>query len=146
MSKIFKKLQQVVENTYKKLYEQDHVMPVVIETGILVGKVLIISRGPVKNLSINGDIIYKNICLNAAAIRLANVLTKYGKNMTCDRIYQADQEYGKWLNESQILRNKYQKARREGRNDQADVYLAKYCTARDRAKYYHAQVLALVSN
>ncbi len=145
MTALFKRLHQVVENTYKKLYEQDQIMPVSTQTGIVVGRVLIVSNGAVKDLFIDGELIYDNISLNASAIRLANILSKYGKIMPCDTIYQADQDYGRWLQESQILRTKYQKARKIGDDDRADIYLARYCTARDRAKYYHSQVLALVS-
>lgn len=145
MTAIFKKLQSVVENTYKKLYDQDQIMPVPVEKGILVGKVLIVSRGAVKDLLINGSAIYTDISLNASAIKLANILSKYGRIMYCDTLYKSDQDYGKWLQESQLLRSKYQRARQQGNDVKADIYLARYCTARDRAKYYHSQVLALIS-
>jgi vancomycin permeability regulator SanA len=145
MSGIYKKLQQVVENTHKKLYSQNQIMPVPTNVGILVGTVLIVSKNAVKDLVVNNEVIYKEISLNAVAIRLANIVSKYGKTMTADSIYRADQDYGRWLQESQTLRAKYQSARKQGDNDRADIYLARYCSARDRAKYYHAHVLSLIA-
>ena len=104
MSGIYKKLQQVVENTHKKLYSQNQIMPVPTNVGILVGTVLIVSKNAVKDLVVNNEVIYKEISLNAVAIRLANIVSKHGKTMTADSIYRADQDYGRWLQESQTLR------------------------------------------
>jgi hypothetical protein len=144
MSSIYKKLQQVVENTHKKLYNQNQIMPVSTDAGILVGNVLIVSNNAVKNIVVNNEVIYKEISLNAVAIQLANVVSRFGKTTNADTLYRADQDYGRWLQESQSLRVKYQSARKQGDHDRADIYLARYCTARDRAKYYHAHVLGLI--
>lgn len=145
MSNLNSKLQQVVERTHRKLYEQDQIMPVKTSQGILVGDVLMIAVGPVKNLYQKDKLIYKEISLNAAAIKIANIVTKYGINSKSEALYRVDQEYGRWLHESQFLRHKYQIARKNGDNDRADIYLARYCTARDRAKSAQSHVLALAA-
>ncbi len=145
MSNLNSKLQQVVERTHRKLYEQDQIMPVKTNQGILVGDVLMIAVGPVKNLYQKDKLIYKEISLNAAAIKIANIVTKYGINSKSEALYRADQEYGRWLHESQFLRHKYQIARKNGNNDRADIYLARYCTARDRAKSAQSHALALAA-
>lgn len=145
MSNINSKLQQVVERTHRKLYEQDQIMPVKTSQGILVGDVLIVAAGSVKNLYQQDQLIYKEISLNAAAIKIANIVTKQGINTKSESLYRADQDYGRWLNESQFLRHKYQIARKNGDNDRADIYLARYCTARDRAKSAQSHVLALAA-
>lgn len=145
MSNINSKLQQVVERTHRRLYEQDQIMPVKTDKGILVGDVLIVSVAHVKNLYQKDQLIYREISLNAAAIKLANILTKYGMNSRTDALYKADQDYGRWLHESQFLRHKYQIARKNGDNDRADIYLARYCTARDRARTAQSHALALAA-
>lgn len=145
MSNINSKLQQVVERTHRRLYEQDQIMPVKTDKGILVGDVLIVTVAHVKNLYQKDQLIYREISLNAAAIKLANMLTKYGMNSRTDALYKADQDYGRWLHESQFLRHKYQIARKNGDNDRADIYLARYCTARDRARTAQSHALALAA-
>jgi hypothetical protein len=145
MSNLNSKLQQVVERTYRKLYEQDQIMPVKTSEGILVGNVLIVSVGHVKNLYQNNILIYKEVSLNVVAIKIANILTKNGTTARVDALYRADQDYGRWLQESQFLRHKYQIARKNGNNDRADIYLARYCTARDKVKNAQSHALALAA-
>ena len=119
-------------------------MPVKTEEGILVGTVLIVSNESVKDIYNKGKLIYKEVSLNQVVIRLANILTKDGKTIKADEIYRADQEYGKFLTESQLLRKQYQKARESADHDKADMLLARYCTVRDKAIAAKKQVLALV--
>ncbi len=145
MSNLKSKLQQVVERTHRKLFDQEQIMPVKTAEGILVGDVLIVPVGPVKNIIQNNQVIYEEISLNVVAIKIANILTKTGITHRTDALYRADQEYGKWLQDSQFLRNKYQVARQKGDNDRADIYLARYCTARDKAKNAQSHAVALAS-
>ncbi len=145
MSNLKSKLQQVIERTHRKLYDQEQIMPVKTNKGILVGDILIVPVGAMKNLIRNEVVIYKEISLNVIAIKIANIMTKSGVTARTDTLYRADQEYGKWLHESQFLRNKYQLARQKGDNDRADIYLARYCTARDKAKNAQSHALALAA-
>ncbi len=145
MSILNRNLKSVIENTHKRLFENYQIMPVKTDRGILVGTVLIVSNDCVKDIYLKDELIYRDVCLNQVVIRLANILSKDGQNIKADTIYKADQEYGKFLTESQLLRKQYQKARDSGDHDRADMLLARYCTARDKAVAAKKQVLALVT-
>jgi hypothetical protein len=49
-----------------------------------------------------------------------------------DQIYKADQEYGRWFTDSQLLRAQYQKAVNNLDYERADMLWARYCESRDR--------------
>ncbi len=105
MTNISKRLEQVVSKELSK-----HIIPVKTQQGILVGDVLIVSQGSIKNIWRNNELLYKEIHLNAVAITIANILAVRRISIKLDEIYQADQEYGKWFVDSQMLRAQYQKA------------------------------------
>ena len=128
MSNISKRLERVVSTELSK-----HIIPIKVENGILVGDVLIINEGTVKNLIRNDVILYKSVYLNAVAIKIANLLAKHRGLILPDKIYRADQEYGKWFVDSQILRTQYQRAINSKDFDRADIYWARYCESRDKA-------------
>jgi hypothetical protein len=107
------------------------ILPVRIDAGILVGNVLIESQGFIKNIYKKEKLIYSNINLNLVAIKLANLLAK-GNSLRCDQIYSADQVYGKWLNDSQLLRAQHERAKKKQDFERADVLWAKYVESRDR--------------
>jgi hypothetical protein len=119
-----KKLEKLIKNS-------PEILPVKTEAGILVGSVLIESQGFIKNLHKKGKLIYSNIHLNAVAIKMANLLAK-GNLIRCEELYRADQEYGKWFNDSQILRTQYERARQKQDHDRADMLWARYIESRDR--------------
>ena len=74
MTNISKRLEQVVSSAQQRLIEKHQILPVKVAEGILVGDILIVSEGIVKHLRYNNTWLYKDIYLNAAAIRLANML------------------------------------------------------------------------
>lgn len=127
MTQISKRLEQIVSRELQK-----NIIPVKTSEGILVGDVLIVSEGPIKNLVKKGQIVYKEIHLNAVAIKLANMLAYRKTNIATDAVYKADQEYGRWFVDSQLLRAQYQKAISNHDYDRADVLWARYCESRDR--------------
>jgi hypothetical protein len=98
-----------------------------------VGDVLIVNEGTVKHLKQNNEFKYREISLNCAAIRIANLLARRSSAILTDQIYKADQEYGRWFVDSQLLRSQYQKAVDNQDNDRADMLWAKYSESRDRA-------------
>ena len=49
-----------------------------------------------------------------------------------DVLYRADQEYGRWFVDSQMLRAQHQKAIHIQDYDRADVLWARYSESRDR--------------
>ena len=127
MTDIRRQLDQVVSNTLAQ-----YIIPVKTAEGILVGTVLIVSEGAVKHLVRNGDYLYKNISLNAVAVKLANLLARHKSSILADRIYHADQEYAKWFTDSQLLLKKHHSALKNKEYERADTLWAKYIESKDR--------------
>ena len=128
MSNLSKRLEQTIRSAIQKT----PILPVKVADGILVGDVLISSDGPMKHLSQHGEVKYKDISLNCAAIRIANLLARRSTSIQADEIYKADQEYGRWFVDSQLLRAQYQKANSNQDHERADMLWARYCESRDR--------------
>jgi hypothetical protein len=142
MTNLSKKLEQIVNNSLIK----NPIVPVKTDQGILVGNVLIVSIGPLKNLYRYDKLFYSNIHLNVAAIRIANLLAKNNDRISAEKIYTADQEYGRWLIDSQMLRTQHEKAISTQDYDRADILWAKYCESRDRTSIAKNQVEALATS
>jgi hypothetical protein len=128
MTDISKRLEQ----TLRSVIQKAPILPVKVAGGILVGNVLITSNGSLKDLWQHDSVVYREVSLNKVAIKLANMLAKHGNSYQTDTIYKADQEYGRWFNESQILRTQYQKALNNQDYDRADMLWARYCESRDK--------------
>ncbi len=137
-----KRIEQKLQSAIKK----NPILPVKVADGILVGDVKIISEGSIKHLKRGNDILYANIYLNAVAVTLANILARRSNTIQADTIYKADQEYGKWYVDSQMLRARYQQALESQDHDRADIMWARYCESRDRAitAKNHAQSLTAI--
>ena len=110
------------------------IIPVKTEKGILVGNVLIENYGNLKNIWQNNQLVYAEINLNVAAIKLANMLAKQIKTQKNEELYRLDQDYGKWLLDSQIHYKNFQKSKLKQNFDQADVFWARYCESKDRCR------------
>ena len=133
MTNISKRLEQVVSSAQQKLIEKHQILPIKVAEGILVGDVLIVSEGTVKHLKYLDRYLYKDIYLNAAAIRIANMLAVNKQSAQADNLYRLDQEYGRWYHDSQMLRAQYQRSINNRDHDRADTLWARYCESRDRA-------------
>jgi hypothetical protein len=127
MTQISKRLEQIVRKELSK-----NIIPVRTEGGILVGEILIVNEGSLKSLYKNSELLYKEIHLNAIAIKMANVLALRKDSILVDNLYRADQEYGRWFVDSQMLRAQYQKAVSIQDFDRADMLWARYQESRDR--------------
>lgn len=134
MSNISNKLEQVVGAAQRQLIAHDQILPVKTTQGILVGNVLIVSEGTIKNLWQHNVLVYDHIYLNAAAIKIANLVARKISRVNADAIYRADQEYGKWFVDSQLLRTRFQQAIDSQDTERADILWARYCLSRDRAE------------
>ena len=143
MTDISRRLDHLVANAQRRLIAENHILPQKVAEGILVGDVLIVSEGTTKHLYKNNNLIYKNISLNIVAIRIANLVAKTANPATIDKIYRADQEYGKWFTDSQILRTQYQKSLNAKNFDKADTLWARYCESRDKTLVAKETVTAL---
>jgi len=122
-----------LEQTLRSAIQKNPILPIKVEDGILVGDVLIISDGTVKHLKQNNELVYKDIHLNVVAISIANLLARHKSSIAMDAIYRADQEYGRWYQDSQLLRAQYQRSINNQDHDRADTQWARYCESRDRA-------------
>lgn len=120
------------EQSLKTIIAKNPIIPVKTDTGILVGDVIIENEGTIKNIWHKGEMLYKEISLNVAAIKIANILAKRASKALADKVYLADQEYGRWFVESQMLRAQYQKALTNKNHDKADMLWARYCESRDK--------------
>jgi hypothetical protein len=133
MTNLQKRLDSVIAKTNRKLIDSNQLLPKKTDKGILVGNVLIASNGPIKNLYKNDQLIYAEVSLNVVAIRLANLLAKNLYTTDMNKLYNADQRYGKWFCESQFLRSKYEKSLSNMDYDRADIFWARYSESRERA-------------
>ena len=127
MTALSKKFEQIVKKELSST-----VLPVKTDEGILLGDVLITSEGTLKSVIKQGTVKYTNIYLNSVAIKIAKLLINRDNSFQADNLYSLDQEYGKWLSESLMLRNKYEKALAAGDHDKADIMQARYIESRDR--------------
>jgi len=127
MTQISRRLEQIVRKELSK-----NIIPVKTPDGILVGDILITNQDNLKFLHRNQQVIYSEIHLNSVAIKMANILALRHSHLSVDLLYRADQEYGKWFVDSQMLRSQYQKAIHTQEYDRADMLWARYCESRDR--------------
>ncbi len=125
MTQLSKKLEKLIRSSQE-------ILPVKTDKGILVGDVLIVSQGPAKYIYQQDKLFYGEVYLNAAAIAIANLLAKRKSTIRIDEIYKADQEYGKWFVDSQLLRAQYEKFKNNQDYDRADMIWARYIESRDR--------------
>jgi hypothetical protein len=125
MTQLSKKLEKLIRLSQE-------ILPVKTDNGILVGDILIASQGPTKYIYKQDTLIYKEIHLNAAAIAIANLMARRKETIRIDEIYRADQEYGKWFVDSQLLRAQYEKSKQNQDFDRADMLWARYIESRDR--------------
>ena len=127
MTQISRRLEQIVRKELSK-----NIIPVKTPDGILVGDVLITNQDNLKFLYRKSQLIYGEIHLNSVAIKMANILALRHSHMSVDLLYRADQEYGRWFVDSQLLRAQHQKALHNQDYDRADMLWARYSESRDR--------------
>jgi hypothetical protein len=134
MTDISKRLDRFINSAQKKLIQADRILPIKTDEGILVGDVLIISEGNLKHIKKRDQMLYVNIYLNAVAIKLANLCCTNPRSIQRQKIYAADQDYGRWFVDSQILRTQHRKALEKRDYDRADMLYSRYIESRDRAE------------
>jgi hypothetical protein len=127
MTQISRRLEQIVRKELSK-----NIIPVKTPDGILVGDILITNRLNLKFLQRNQQLLYSEIHLNSIAIKMANILALRRDSVAVETLWRADQEYGKWFVDSQLLRAQHQKALHNQEYDRADMLWARYSESRDR--------------
>ena len=141
MTQLSKRLEQIVKKELSK-----NIIPVKTESGILVGEVLIVSEGSIKSLYRNDELLYNEIHLNSIAIKIANILAFRKVSLQADELYKADQDYGRWFVDSQMLRTQYQKALNNQDFDKADMLWARYQESRDRTAIAKSRAESLIKS
>jgi hypothetical protein len=141
MTQLSRRLEQIVKKELSK-----NIIPVKTEKGILVGEILIVSKGSIKSLYRHEDLLYNEIHLNAIAIKIANILAFKKQSIFADTLYKADQEYGRWFVDSQMLRAQYQKAVSNQNFERADMLWARYQESRDRTQSAKNRAESLIKN
>jgi hypothetical protein len=129
-----------LEQTLSKVISNAPIIPVKTDRGILVGNVLIENIGNLKNLWQYDQIVYSNINLNTSAVKLANVLAKQGKTQKNDELYKLDQDYGRWLIDSQIHYKNYQKSKLNKEFDRSDLFWARYCESKTKCEDFKNKI------
>jgi hypothetical protein len=139
MTQISKRLEQIIRKELSST-----IIPVKTKEGILVGDILIVTEGTIKNIFKHSELLYREIHLNSVAIKIANLLAFRRGSLIIDNLYKADQDYGRWFVDSQLLRTQYQKALNCQDYDRADILWARYIESRDRTitTKHHAESLA----
>ena len=127
MTQISRRLEQIVRRELSK-----NIIPVKTAEGILVGDVLITNHLNLKFLHRAQHLLYSEIHLNSIAIKMANILALRRNSIAAETLWRADQEYGKWFVDSQMLRAQHQKALHNQDYERADMLWARYSESRDR--------------
>jgi hypothetical protein len=143
MSEISKRFESFVRSANVKLADEGILLPKKTEQGIVIGEALIKSDSNLKHVYYR-DLVYKDIYLNAAAIKIATLLALRKQWILVDEIYRNDQEYGKWFVDNQQLLALHRKAREREDFDRADMFWARYQESRDRAQTAKSKVERLV--
>lgn len=141
MTQFSKRLEQIVRKELSK-----NIIPIKTENGILVGEILITNQGSLKYLYRNGESLYREIHLNSVAIKMANILALRQDGVFVESLYQADQEYGKWYSNSQLLRAQYQKSISNRDFEKADMLWARYQESSDKMSQAKNRVESLIKN
>lgn len=127
MTQISRRLEQIVRRELSK-----NIIPVKTSDGILVGDILITNQDNLKFLYRKSQMLYAEIHLNSVSIKMANILAMRHSHLSVDVLYTADQEYGRWFVDSQMLRAQHQKAIHAQDYERADMLWARYSESRDR--------------
>lgn len=144
MSNVNRKFESVIRSVQTKLYNQDKILPIRVKDGILVGKVLICYKDNLKDLYKNDQLVFSGVFLNIAAIKIANLLTKNDYSSLAERIYSADQTYGKHYNDSKMLGHFYEKYKKSKDFDKSDIFYARYEISKSKALEAKTQVEKLI--
>lgn len=138
-TKLIDKFEAIVNNELS-----NKVLPIETKHGIRLGNVEIISDRNLKHIKINNRIQYEGIFLNVTAITLANMLFYKKSKTEMEKIYKADQAYGRFFIDSQILRYHYNMALQDQDSFRVDLFWSRYTDKRDKVLVAKTQVEQLI--
>jgi len=133
MSEVSKRFELLVKSVYKKFIDNGIHLPQRTPEGILVGKVLIKSNGPLKDLVVDGTIAYREICLNCVAIKIANNLASDINPRLTEQLFEIDREYSKHFVDSKFLIDNYHRAVNNNNEEKAEILWTRYEIAKEKA-------------
>jgi len=133
MSEVSKRFELLVKSVYKKFIDNGIHLPQRTPEGILVGKVLIKSNGPLKDLVVDGTIAYREICLNCVAIKIANNLASDINQRLTEQLFEIDREYSKHFVDSKFLIDNYHRAVNNNNEEKAEILWTRYEIAKEKA-------------
>lgn len=145
MTEVSRRFEQMIRAYYHRTGFKN-ILPVKTEGGIVLGDVMIVSRGSLKDIEKSGEVIYKDVSLNDVAIYLAHRLLLKGKTLDNDKIYAADQDYGKWIDECHRLKILHRKAVNSQDIDRADLLASKLKDRELRAEIAKRNALGLIKS
>ena len=138
-TKLIDKFEAIVNNELS-----NKVLPIETKHGIRLGNVEIISDGNLKHIKINNKLKYEGIFLNATAVTLANMLFYKKSKIRMEEIYKADQVYGRFFIDGQILRHQYNMALQDRDSFKIDLFWSRYIDRRDKVAIAKMQVEQLI--
>jgi len=144
MTEISRRFENFIKSANKNLADKGIILPIKTDQGIEIGDVLIVSKHNLKYVYFR-DRTYAEIYLNSAAITIANLLALRRNLDRIDKIYQSDQEYGKWFTDNQYLLALHKRAKDRGDYERADTLWARYQESRDRAQSAKIKVERLIA-
>lgn len=145
MSEVSKRFELLIKSTFKRLVDEGYILPIKTEKGIQVGDVLIESNGALKNIYKSNTLIYKEISLNAVAIRVANELAKNKNSKLCDELYALDIKYSKYFLDSKFLIDNYHRSVKAKNHIRSEILWIKYIDAKEKALTLKDQAEELAS-
>lgn len=145
MSEISKRFEKLLAAYFHK-QDTPFLIPKKTPNGILVGQVLISSRGTLKDIIYEGHILYKSVSLNEAAIAIATAIAVKGNSLKVNEIYKADQLYGKWLDDWMLMKEQMKKAIQKKDYQRADILESRLLDCRLRADHAKRTTLSLITS
>lgn len=138
MTKLQRQLDTVITNVEKRLAQNQFIVPVKTEQGILIGNVLMVSKAHLKDLYFKGDLVYPNISLNKVAVKVANLMAinpvKYSAQIK--ELIAADIKFGQALADYAMFKDRYNRAKGSTDQFKKDLYMARMCFCKDAAENY----------
>ena len=142
MSEISRRFENFIRSQNQRLADRDQLLPQKTEEGIRVGDVVITVDGNLKTIRSQRGV-FSDVYLNAAAIKIANLLALKKSMAQINAVYRADQIYGRWYAESQNLMIMHQNLITKKNYDKADIIWNKYQESRIKAKAARDKVIEL---
>lgn len=122
MSPVSQRLDTLIRSSFK----QGYIIPRKTQEGIWLADICISSKGSYKTIKKNQQVLYDEVFLNCAAIKIATLLAMRQPAVLIDQIYDLDQEFSKWYVDCQLLKKRYELALRNKDSNKADIYMARY--------------------